>query len=305
MNLSNWQKGIAATLVANIIWGVAAPMVKLSLGSFPPFSLLFLRCLFTCLILFPVYEFVLIPKETYKLTRTDKIDIFLAGFLGVFLNLAFYFAGQKLTTVIDAFVIISMGTPILIIFSYLFLKERLSKIVYIGSAIAFVGTLVIVGSPILSFGKGNILGNILALGATISAIVSFLIIKKLIAKINALALAFYLFFVSLICSLPFFIWDFIQNPYWISQVPPNDLLYLMFLVFGSSIAAYYLSNFGLKFIPPSIASTIGYISTVIGVGMGIIFLGEKPTIFFVIGSFLIVTGLILAETRHKKPKMIK
>lgn len=302
MKLNNWHKGVAATLIANIIWGIAAPMVKLSLESIPPFSLLFLRSLFTVLILFPIYEFYLLPKakNDYKLTTTDKRDIFLAGFLGVFLNLAFYFAGQKLTTVIDAFVIISMGTPLLILYCYIVLHERLSKKVYFGSAIAFIGTLVIIGSPILSFGKGSILGNILALGATISAIASFLIIKRLIAKINALTLAFYFFLISLLCSIPFFVWDFIQNPTWLSQVPTNTYWFVAFLVFGSSIGAYFLSNLGLKFIPPSIASTIGYISTVVGVAAGIVFLGEKPTLFFALGSILIIFGLILTETRHKR-----
>jgi drug/metabolite transporter (DMT)-like permease len=299
MKLNNWHKGVVVTLIAHTIWGVAAPMVKLSLDAIPPFSLLFLRSLFVCLLLAPIYEFILLPRQKYELTKKDKWDIFLAGFLGVFLNLAFYFAGQKLTTVIDAFVILSMGTPILIIFSYLFLKERLSKIVYVGSMIAFVGTLVIIGSPILSFGKGSLLGNVLALGATISAIASFLIIKRLITKLNGLTLVFYFFLVSLVCSLPFFVWDFIQNPIWLSQVPTNTYWFVAFLVFGSSIGAYFLSNFGLKFIPPSIASTIGYISTVVGVASGIMFLGEKPTISFVIGSALIIFGLLLAETRHK------
>jgi drug/metabolite transporter (DMT)-like permease len=168
-----------------------------------------------------------------------------------------------------------------------------------GSMIAFVGTLVIIGSPILSFGKGSLLGNVLALGATISAIASFLIIKRLITKLNGLTLVFYFFLVSLVCSLPFFVWDFIQNPIWLSQVPTNTYWFVAFLVFGSSIGAYFLSNFGLKFIPPSIASTIGYISTVVGVASGIMFLGEKPTISFVIGSALIIFGLLLAETRHK------
>jgi drug/metabolite transporter (DMT)-like permease len=134
MKLSNWHQGVATTLMANIIWGVAAPMVKLSLGAIPPFSLLFLRSMFVCLLLAPIFEFILLPRQKYKLTKRDKWDIFLAGFLGVFLNLAFYFAGQKLTSVIDAFVI----AVILNAFSVPVLTSKVAFVMSVGMGISFV-----------------------------------------------------------------------------------------------------------------------------------------------------------------------
>lgn len=303
---NNWHKGILATLVAHLIWGVAGPLVKIVLSDVPPLSLLFLRSLFTVIILFPIFEFKLLPAITTSktdflpLAKEDKKDMFLAGFFGVFLNVSLYFWAQTMTTVIDAWVIASTGTIFLVIYSYFFLKERLAKIVYFGVSLAFIGTLVIIGSPLFSFGKGNILGNLLMLISTISAVASFLVIKKLVMKFNPLLIVFYTFLISTVLTLPFFIWEFLQNPYWMSAVKPTDLLIIVYLVLGSSIAAYVLSNMGLKWLPASISSTLGYASTIIAVSLSVSFLGEKPTISFIIGSILIILGLLLAETRHKK-----
>lgn len=308
MNLNKWQKGILVTLTAQIIWGIAGPLVKIILTDTPPMSLLFMRSLFTCIVLFPLFEFHLLPKlkkhmEVKSFLPADKQirkDLFLAGFFGVFLNVAFYFWGQSMTTVIDAWVIASTGTIFLVIFSYFYFKERLAKKVYFGVAIAFLGTLVIVGSPIFEFGKGDIKGNILMLISTISAVISFVIIKRLVEKISPALIVFYTFLISLILTIPFFLWEFIKDPYWLSEITLLDLMIIAFLVLGSSIVAYLFSNTGLKYLPASIASTLGYASTIIAISLSIVFLQESPTIYFILGSILIIAGLTLAESRHKK-----
>ncbi len=306
MQLTNWHKGILATLAAHIIWGVAGPLVKIVLTDIPPLSLLFLRSLFTVIVLFPIFEFKLLPKLTKSktdflpLNREDKRDMFLAGFFGVFLNIALYFWGQTMTTVIDAWVIASTGTLFLVIYSYFFLKERLAKVVYLGVGIAFIGTLVIIGSPIFQFGQGDMRGNLLMLGSTISAVASYLIIKKLVAKFDPLLIVFYTFLIATILTIPFMLWEFVQNPYWMAAVTTSDLLIIGYLVAGSSITAYVLSNLGLKQLPASIASTLSYSSTIVAIILSVIFLKENPTIYFIIGSVLIIFGLILAEARHKR-----
>ncbi len=320
MKLNNWHKGIILTLSAHVIWGIAGPFVKVVLTDIPPMSLMFLRALFTTLILFPIFEFKLLPELKEKLQKENKLpkknlitdifpfgnmdikDIFLCAFFGVFLNLALYFWGQTRTTVIDAWVIASTGTIFLVIYSYFFLKERLDKKVYVGVGIAFLGTLVIIGSPIFSFGQGDFFGNFLMLGSAIAAVISFVILKRLVAKYSPVLIAFYTFLITLVLSIPLFIWEFIQDPSWMTRITTGDVLIIAYLVIGSSILAYIFSNTGLKFIPASIASTMGYVSTIVAVSLSILFLDEKPTVFFMIGSVLIIIGLAFAETRHQTKK---
>lgn len=297
MVIDNRAKAILAILGAQVIWGIAGPLVKVVLGNIPPFGLMFLRFLFSTIILFVIYE-LKFAGTVPAMTKQDKIDLFIAGFLGAFANIALYFWGQNLTSVIDAWAITSSGTLFVIAISYLFFHERLSKIVYLGSLIAFIGTLIIVGTPILDIGSGSLLGNVAMLGSTLAGVIAFFSYKRLVAKFHPLVLTYYTFLISLPFALPFFLWDYWQNPLWLTNLSISNLLIILYLTIGSSIAAYSLQGAGLKHLSPSLAATVGYSSAVISVALSIFFLHEKPTEFFVIGTTCVVFGLFLAETRH-------
>lgn len=297
MNLSNNTKAILAVFGSQLIWGIAGPLVKIVLNNAPPMGLMYFRFLLTTLILFLIFEFNhtrLMPR----ITPRDKKKIFLAGFLGVFVNITCYFLGQKLTTVIDAWVITSSGTLFVIAYSFIFQHERLAKKVYLGAAIAFVGTIIIIGNPILNVGSGSLTGNILMLVSALSGVSAFMITKTLVEKFHPLVLTYYFFLISLFFALPLFLWEYWQNPRWIATLSPQSIGILLYLVLGSSIAAYTLQSLGLKHLSPSLAATLGYSSAVISVTLSIIFLHEKPTEFFIIGTSLVIVGLFLAETRH-------
>lgn len=299
MKFDNRHKAILATIFAQSIWGFAGPFVKVTLDTAPPISFLFLRCLLATIILFVIYE-LKFAKSYTKITWPDKRDLFLAAITGVFLNTILYFVGQKLTTVTDAWTIYSAGTIFVVVYCYLFERERLPKLTYIGVAVAFIGTLVIIGSPFLQIGSGSLTGNLLILGSTIMGACSYMVIKRLINHVHPLVIAYYSFLWSTVLLVPFFIWDFTKNPTWLGHISPSEIGVIGFLAIGSSVIAYSLSNWGLRYLSPSIAATIGYWSPIIAIGLSIAFLNEKPTIYFGVGSILIVIGLIFAETRHRK-----
>lgn len=297
MKSDSRTKAIVATLGAQMIWGVAGPLVKIVLADIPPFTLMYLRFLLASLILSIIFE-MKYARLQLKKTNEDKKNIFLAGFFGVFTNIVLYFLAQNLTTVIDAWVIASTGTIFVVILSYFILKERMAIVVYGGVALAFLGTLVIMGSGLFQFGQGNLVGNILMLGATLSAAVSFFYTKRVIERFSPLTLAYYWFLIGLAFSLLLFLWEYWQNPGIIAGIDLPSWGILLYLVFGSSIGAYYLSNLGLRRLSPSLAATIGYSSAVIAITLSIIFLHEKPTTYFLLGTVLVVIGLFLAEMRH-------
>ena len=297
MKLSNHTKALLAVFGAQITWGIAGPLVKVVLIDIPPFGLMFLRFLFTTLILFFLYEWRL-AKNAPKPTLLEKRSIFFAGFLGVFANIALYFWGQQQTTVIDAWVITSSSAIFVIFLSFFFRHERLPLLVYFGAALAFLGTLVIVGDGIRQFGQGGLLGNTAMLGATLAGVISYLITKDLVKKFPPLLLTYYFFLVSLPFALPLFLWEYWQNPLWLVNLSFSNLTIIAYLVLGSSILAYSLSTAGLKALSPSVAATIGYSSTVIAISLSIVFLHERPTLFFVFGTILVIVGLFFAESRH-------
>ncbi len=146
MRFNLWQKAILATTVAQILWGIGGPLVKVALEQIPPFGFMFLRFLVTCLILFPYFE-IKIAKTQPKFSREDLKDLILAGVFGVFANIALYFWGQNLTTITDAWIITATGAPIVLVYSFIFLKERLPKPVYLGIFLSFLGSLSDIDTP--------------------------------------------------------------------------------------------------------------------------------------------------------------
>jgi drug/metabolite transporter (DMT)-like permease len=196
----------------------------------------------------------------------------------------------------------SLGSIAVVAYAYFFHHERLSKLVYLGVILAFIGSLFIIGSPILSIGSGSIIGNITLLGAVLSNVVSFFLLKNLANRFSPLYLTYCFFIVSLPFAAPGFVLEFVQNPYWLSNISLSGYLALVYTVLGSSIIAYFFHSYGLKFLSASHASVLGYLSGIIAVLASFVVLKEQLTIPFAIGTIIIIVGLFLAETRHRHTK---
>ncbi|EKE12839.1 MAG: hypothetical protein ACD_13C00135G0001, partial [uncultured bacterium] len=67
LSLQTKQQAILALIVANIIWGAASPIFKLSLQNIPPFTLAFLRFfLGSILLIFVVGKKIFIQISSWK-----------------------------------------------------------------------------------------------------------------------------------------------------------------------------------------------------------------------------------------------
>lgn len=293
------SQAIISCFLAQAIWGAAGPLVKIILETVPPFTLLFLRCLFATIILGLVYHLKIksrIPPLTFK----EKLKISIVGLFGVFGNIALYFMAQRLTSVSDAWIIASTGTIFVVLYSFFFLRERLAKSVYFGVILAFFGSLIIIGAPIFQIGQGSLWGNFLMLLATLSGVISYLMTKKLVNKYSPFVLVYYFFLASLFATLPFFLWELYAAPALFSNFTFTEWSVLAYLVLGSSILAYFFSNYGLKHLCASVAVAIGYFSVIVSIGLSIIFFNERPTPYFWLGAVFIIIGLFFVETQHSK-----
>src|SRR5258706_8154885 len=181
-SLSTVQKAFLALVIANIIWGFAAPIFKLSLQNIPPFTLAFWRFVLGAIILIPFAG----KKINMKMdSRKDTILLFLYGFLGITVNIIFFFWGLRLTYSINSPVIAS-AQPILTLFlALLFLKEVFVLKKFLGMILGTIGIIIIVIEPLLGKGVGgSILGNIYLVIATLAAVGQTIAGKKIIHKYN-------------------------------------------------------------------------------------------------------------------------
>jgi len=293
---------ILALIIANLIWGMASPIFKFALENIPPFTLAFIRFFGATLLLLPFVNF----KEIKLLNLRNWIDVVVgSAFLGIFVNISFFFLGLKLSESINAPIIASGGPIFLFIFSIFFLKEKFNQRIFYGMLIALSGVLLIILMPLLTSGKGlsnfgKFEGNIFFVIATFGSVMSTIMMKNVLKKISPMLLTVLGFSFSCFGFFPLMMGE--MKSWSFSQINGGGLTGIIFGVFFSSALAYYLYSYGLSKIKAQEVGVFTYIDPVIAVAIAIPLLGEVPSIEFVIGSLLVFLGILIAENRlHYHP----
>lgn len=292
---------VLALIIANTVWGAAAPIFKFALDNIPPFTLAFSRFFFASLIFLP---FISLSK-IYKLTRSDWIRLILASFFGISLNISFFFLGLQKTDSINAPIIASSGPLFLFLGAVFFLHEKVKIHVIFGMLISFIGVLTIVISPLLFNGnlKQDVLmveGNILYIIATVVSIVAPLLIKDVLKKVDVLVVTFITFFIGSIFFIPFMLYEF--QTWSIFDLEFPGLIGIIYGVFFSSALAYYLHYYAIRKMSIQEIGVFTYIDPIVAVLIAIPLLSEYPDIFFFLGSVLVFGGIYMSEGRiHYHP----
>lgn len=285
---------ILALIIANIIWGAAAPIFKFALQNIPPFTLAFVRFFFAGLIFIP---FVI--RHWQKITKKDLLEICLAAFFGITVNIAFFFLGLAKTESINAPIVASSGPVFLFLLSVIFLHEKPIKKVFLGMLISLVGVLVVVLSPIVVDGRnlviGEIQGNLFFVLATMGAVLNILLNKEVLKRVNAYMVTCIGFFFGAFTFLPFISkelasWSFMQ-------LDVRGWTGIIFGIFFSSALAYYLSNAAIAKINAEEVGLFAYIDPVVAILVAMPLVNEYPNAYFFLGSVLVFGGIFLAEGR--------
>jgi len=285
---------ILALIIANMIWGAASPVFKFALENIPPFTLAFVRFFLASIIFLPIAF-----SKWQDLTKKRFWEIFLVGFVGTFINIAFFFLGLQKTESINAPIIASSGPVFLYALSIIFLKEKPKTKVFLGMIISLMGVLVVILSPIFLDGKkiiyGQIEGNLFFLIATVGSVLGTVFAKDLMKKINVYMVTFLTFFISAIMFLPFMLGEL--RTWSIFQINTAGWVGIIFGVFFSSALAYYLYYYAMAKISAQEVGLFTYIDPVTAVVIAVPLLHEYPTSYFFIGTILVFVGIYIAEGR--------
>ncbi|MBP6993727.1 DMT family transporter [Candidatus Woesebacteria bacterium] len=307
--------------VAYLIWGIAAPISKLTLGEIGPFSLLFFRTIITAGILLP---FIL--KHKIALTLHEQWNIALSGFFSIFLHITLIYTALPLIPSINLPIISSMSPFIFVLLARVFLREKVGMNKYYGMALGLLGVLCITLLPVIFPKPGEVLGistqilsSLKMLGlenanlptTTISWIGNgLLILAIVIGSIGSLfikpirhlpgrLITFWQFAIVACISLPLAL---LENPdLFVSQISLSGMLGIGYIALFSSVVAYSLYNSGLQETKAADVGLFSYISPLAALMVGIPLLHEYPDLWFIIGAGLVLVGVLIAErkTRNK------
>ena len=295
MRLNKAQLAVLALITANIIWGAAPPIFKWALADIHPYTLAFLRFAIPPLLMYP---FV---RHHLKINKKDYLNVLFAGIFGITINIAFFFHGLIHAPSINA-ALIAGSAPIFIIFySLLFLKEKPRNKLIIGSLTGLLGVLVVLIVPLFKSWSFVAEGNLSYLIGMLGSVIGMLINRKILRRNSPMALTFWTFCVGGITFAPFFVQE-VATFGFLQQVSIQGIIGIVFGVLLSSLAAYFLQNWALKYLTAADVSVFAYIDPVVTIVVAAPLLHEFPNEVFVIGSFLVLGGILLAEGRlHYHP----
>lgn len=288
-------------LIVSVIWGIAGPVIKYTLGYFPPFIFLAYRFGLSALVSLIIILFVgfRIPggKKTYLLA-------IIYGVLTSTVSLGLLFLGYSKTTAILGS-LISATAPIFVSGAgALFLNERVTKKEKIGISIAFFGTLLTVLEPLLKNDQGKIIfeGNILILISVLVGVINAILAKILLReKVKPITLVNTSFFAGFITITPitFFIFSPSMVLSTIINAPISYHLGVLFMAVLSGNLAYTFWHKAQKSIEIGEVGLFTYLYPLFATPLAVFWLGEKITTPFIIGALFIALGVIIAEYKKK------
>ena len=260
------------------LWGIGFVITKLGMEQFPPMLINGLRWSLTGLVL--VWWFP-IPKMLLK-------KLLVISFVGCTLQYSLTFSGLNIIDASSAVLFVQCEVPFGVLFAFLFLNERPGMKNLLGIFIAFVGLIVLSGSPDL---QGKYLGVILVLCGACTWAVGQVFAKPVSEKLNGIILTAWL---GVFAGPQLIIASQLIEGNVLTNIRSADyqawliVLYLGLLmnVLGYSIWYYVLGRYPVNTILP-----VMLLLPITGVLTAIVFLGERPDIKVFIGGLIILIGV--------------
>ena len=290
-NSSNW---ISLYIALGVVWGCSFIFIKLGLEFLTPVGVAFGRVSLGALTLVFWARF-----KGIELPKDKKIWIHLwvvALLLNVIPGVLFAFAETKVTSILAG--IINAVTPLMTLLAIMiaFREERPKNYQVTGLILGFLGVLTVLGAW-----KGLGANPIVAVLALLLAVscygISFPYSRKYVLpyKLKSEALAAAQVSMGAITLLPFYLMDGIAK----DQYRLGPVIAMIVLgVFGSGFA--YIWNFKIMEAAGSaIASTVTYVTPVVAVIVGIIFLGESIVWNEPVGAVIVLLGAAIGQQRIK------
>ena len=280
-------------LIANLIYALNFTIAKDVMPNFILPSAFILLRVMGALFLFSFSYFIFFFQ---KIEFKDILRFAICGLFGVAINQLFFFEGLNLTTPINAAIVMTTNPILVMLLSFIIVKEAISFKKILGITLGFIGaSTLILSDGAIDLSSNNSTGNLFVFINATSYGLYLVIVKPLLNKYHPLTVLFYVFAFGLLFVLPFG-YDDLTNVKW-GTIPVNIYLEIIFVVVCTTFIAYLLNSSALKTLTASTVSIYIYLQPILAslfaIFLGADFLDEKK----IIASVLIFSGVYLVSIR--------
>ena len=290
MRLEGETVAYLALVATAVIWGTTAIGIKVALETYPPFILSVGRWLISLAIMLPM-------MRRFGVRPILDRRTFVLGLFGILGFNAFFTLGLERTTAANGS-LINGALPVVVAFlSFLLLSERLAPVRILGIVISMVGVAVTVLGATLD---ASVLGNVLIFGAVLSWAIYTIYNRERMKGENTMGIiaGSALFGVTMMVPLAAIEWAQ-ETP----EAPSLKLVaIILYLSLGPAMAANYMWVFALTRVPASQAAVFSNLTPIVGIVLAGLILDEPITKYHVVGSILVIAGVLLTTWRRQPPK---
>jgi drug/metabolite transporter (DMT)-like permease len=281
-------------IALGIVWGCSFIFIKLGLEFLTPVGVAFGRVSLGAitLLLWARYKGISLPKGGSMWFHLWIVSLL----LNVIPGYLFAVAETDVTSILAG--IINAVTPLMTLLAIMlaFREEKPKSYQVVGLLLGFVGVLTVLGAW-QGLGENPASAVIALLCAVACYGISFPYSRKYVLpkKVKAESLAAGQLTMGAITLLPVYLIDGITT----TNYRPGPVIAMLTLgILGSGFA--YIWNFKIMEAAGSaIASTVTYVTPVVAVIVGIIFLGEGVTWYEPVGGLIVLLGAAISQNRIK------
>lgn len=297
--MSTQLKVHLSLLAVNLIYGANYAIAKLAMPAFiSPFAFILLRV--GSGVIFYSLLYLILVKE--KIDKKDLGWFLICGFFGVAINQICFFTGLSKTTEINASLLM-ITTPILVIvFSAVIAKEKISMFKMLGIALGVAGALLILKGKgaFFTFSSTTFAGDLFIFINAVSYGLYLVLVKKLMKKYHPLTVISGVFMAG-------FIPVCLVGGHELAQVQWQKMTPLVwcsigFVVLFTTFTAYLLNIYALKNTSSSLVGIYIYSQPIFATLISILMGKQELSRLTVLAAILIFSGVFLANQKNESLK---
>lgn len=292
--MENYKTALAiATTV--LLWGAAFVGIRAGLTDFSPGPLALLRYLIASMAMVPIY-FSIEPKNRKKLQVKHLPAIIIFGLLGIGIYNITLNIGELTVSAGVAGFIVSQIPVVAIILATLVLKERMTKLAWLGLSISVLGIVIIAMSERTLGGFNN--GIWMLIIATVCAGIYSGLQKLICCHYHSLQLVSWFIWAGTLSMLGYF-HPMVHELFQASWV---GISWVIFLGIFPGAIAYTCWTYALKHSAACKTASFLFCMPIVATLLGWLLLGEVPSLFSLIGGCIAIAGAMMIKVRVNTTK---
>lgn len=288
---------IPVYIILGIVWGCSFIFIKAGLEFLSPVGVAFVRCALGAMTLYSYARFkgISLPRDRMALVHIWVVSLLLNVIPGIFYALA----ETAVTSILAA--IMNAVTPLMTVLAILLInrEEKPEFHQLLGLLLGFLGVLIVLGAW-AGLGDNPLWAILILLFAVACYGVTFPYTRRFVMPLKIKSEA--IVATQLICAASTLLPIYLISGISVTTLPVTPVISMVALgVFGSGFA--YLWNFKIMQLAGSaIASSVTYLTPLVAVIVGVIFLSEKVTWNEPVGALVVLLGAAIAQERIKLKK---